>query len=354
MFLKKGRNIVGSKPKPSLAVHMFGKFRLISIFILLVSWGVTRGQDAQFSQFYANPLYLNPALAGATECARTNLNYRNQWRNFNNAYVTYNLSYDQNLPGINSGFGVLVMSDRQGDGALTRTSASLFYSYKLQVSDPIVINFGVKGGYYQEKLEWDKLIFADQINPTTGEIDNPTAETRPPKNNISVVDFSAGAVLGYYDEWFVGVAVDHLTQPSLSFYDNPDSKLPMKITAHGGVTINLTQGMLGNDDPDDFILQPNILYMQQDNFRQLNAGLYLKRKPLVVGAWFRHNFQNPDAFIALVGFTFNNIRFGYSYDVTVSKLSGSGGSHELSLAWDFCVYSDAKRRRIRAINSPSF
>ncbi|MCF6171185.1 MAG: type IX secretion system membrane protein PorP/SprF [Bacteroidales bacterium] len=333
---------------------MYRYSRLVIFFVLMVSGGLSQAQDAQFSQFYANPLYLNPALAGATECGRAILNYRNQWRNFSNAYVTYNLSYDQNLPGINSGFGVLVMNDRQGDGALSRTSASLYYAYKLKVSDPIVISFGVKGGYYQERLEWDKLIFADQINPTTGEIDNPTAENRPPKDNVSVVDFSAGAVLGYYDEWFVGVAVDHLTQPNLSFYDDPNSKLPMKITAHGGVTVNITQGMLGNDDPDDFILQPNILYMQQDKFHQLNLGLYLKKSPLVVGAWFRHNFQNPDAFIALVGITFNHIRFGYSYDVTVSKLSGSGGSHELSLAWDFCIFSEAKRRHIRAINSPSF
>jgi len=333
---------------------MYRYYKLVLSFILLVSWGLSQAQDAQFSQFYANPLYLNPALAGATECGRVGLNYRNQWHSFSNAYVTYNVAYDQSLPGINSGFGILVMSDRQGDGALTRTSASLIYSYKLKVSDPILISFGVKGGYYMERLEWDKLIFADQINPTTGEIDNPTLENRPPKDNISVVDFSAGLVMGYYDEWFIGVAVDHLTQPNLSFYDDPNSKLPMKITAHGGVTINLSQGMLGNDDPDDFVLQPNILYMQQGDFHQLNAGLYLKKKPLVVGAWFRHNFQNPDAFIALVGLSLNHLRIGYSYDVTVSQLSGSGGSHEVSLAWDFCIYSEAKRRHIRAISSPSF
>lgn len=312
-------------------------------------------QDPQFSQFYANPLYLNPALAGAADCGRINLNYRNQWPGLSNAYATYNVSYDQSLPGINSGFGVLVMSDQQGDGALSRTSAAAFYAYKLKVSEPIVINFGIKAAYYQEHLNWEKLIFADQINSATGEISGPTSETPPSSMDISVMDFSAGAVMSYYDMFFVGLAVDHLTQPQLSFYDNPDSKLNMKITGHGSVNINLTQGMLGGYDEDDIMLQPSILYMQQGKFHQLNAGLYVNKYPFVVGAYFRHNFQNPDAVIALVGLTYNSLRFGYSYDITMSNVGGkAGGAHEISLAWDFCIYKQQKRRRIRAINSPSF
>ena len=312
-------------------------------------------QDPQFSQFYANPLYLNPALAGATDCGRINLNYRNQWPGLSNAYATYNVSYDQSLPGINSGIGVLVMSDQQGDGALSRTSAAAFYTYKLKVSEPIIINFGIKAAYYQEHLNWEKLIFADQINSATGEITGPTSETPPSSMDISVMDFSAGAVMSYYDMFFIGLAVDHLTQPQLSFYDNPDSKLNMKITGHGSVNINLTQGMLGGYDQDDIMLQPSILYMQQGKFHQLNAGLYVNKYPFVVGAYFRHNFQNPDAVIALVGLTYNNLRFGYSYDITMSNVGGkAGGAHEISLAWDFCIYKQQKRRRIRAINSPSF
>ena len=312
-------------------------------------------QDAQFSQFYANPLYLNPAFAGATECGRVNLQYRNQWPGLSNAYATYSLSYDQNLSGINSGFGVLVMSDQQGDGALSSTSASGFYVYKLKVSNPITINFGVKASYYQEHLNWDKLIFADQINSATGEVSTATSETPPSSFDISVVDFSVGSIMSYYDMFIIGLAVDHVTQPALSFYDNPDSKLDMKITAHGSVNINLSKGMLGDHRQGDIMLQPSILYMQQGKFHQLNAGLYVEKYPLVLGAYYRHNFQNPDAAIVLVGISINNFRLGYSYDITMSNVGGkSGGAHEISLAWDFCIYKDGKRRTIRAIKSPSF
>jgi len=312
-------------------------------------------QDPEFSQFYANPLYLNPAYAGAVECGRLNLNYRDQWPSLTNAYVTYNVSYDQNLPGINSGMGILIMNDQQGDNALNRLNISGFYSYKLKVSNPIMINFGVKATYYQEKINWQKLTFADQINPTTGNIGNISQETPPSKTSINAVDFSAGAILSYFDKFYVGVAVDHLTQPNISFYEGTNIKLPMKITVHGGALINLNSGTLGDAQEGDWLIQPTFLYMQQENFHQLDAGIYINKYPFVVGTWIRHNFQNPDAAIVLVGITYDHLKFGYSYDFTLSRIGGSaGGAHELSLSWDFCIYKQKKRRHIRAIKSPSF
>ncbi len=334
---------------------MSTKIRLFIFTMLIVAWGTVSAQDPEFSQYYANPLYLNPAYAGSTECGRIGLNYRNQYPSLSNAYVTYNISYDQSLSGINSGFGFLVMNDAQGDGGLVRTSAAVYYSYNLKVSNQIDIRFGAKGAYYQEKLNWEKFIWASQIDPTTGYDPSLQGETPPSKDNISVVDFAAGLVMSYTDKFFIGVAVDHLTQPSLSFYDNSNSKLPMKITANAGVSINATNGGLGNASIGDIIIQPNVLYMQQENFHQLNAGLYINKYPFVIGGWFRHNFQNPDAIVALVGITYNNFRIGYSYDFTVSQVGGkAGGAHEISFAWDFCLYKESARKHIRAIKSPSF
>lgn len=330
------------------------KFQVILFTILMFGGVVLKAQDPQFSQFYANPLFLNPAMTGSIDCGRIILNYRNQWPSISNAYVSYNVSYDQYIPGIRSGIGVFAMSDRQGDGALVRNSVSAFYSYKLKVSEPIMISFGVQGRYIDYHVDEAKLTWGDQIDPTTGEIYKESDESIKNKS-ISSIDFSAGAAMTYLDQWFIGVAVHHLTEPNMSFYDDPNAKIPMKFTVHGGVTINASEGMLGNDNDEDYIIEPQILYMQQERFKQLDFGLYASKRPLVVGAWFRHNFSNPDAFVALVGVKFNNIRFGYSYDVTVSKVGGSsGGAHEISFAWDFCIYKQENRRRIRAIKSPSF
>ncbi len=316
---------------------------------------VVKAQDPEFSQFYANPLYLNPAMAGTAECARINLNYRNQWPSLTKAFITYNISYDQNLSSINSGFGMLVTNDRQGDGALNTTMASLIYTYNLQVTQGLYIRFGVKGTYYQQRLDWDKLIFADQINPINGSIDPVSDQPPPEKSNISTVDFSAGTVLNYYDKFMIGFAADHLTQPDISFYDNSSNKLLIRYTVHGGVAINLSRGTLGHINYSDIALEPHILYMRQGDFQQINGGLYVTRKPVVLGVWFRHNFQNPDAVVFLVGLSFKNINFGYSYDMGVSSTGGGVlGAHEISFSWNFCILKEDKKRRIRAIKSPLF
>ncbi len=328
---------------------------VVFVSILATFTNSLYAQDPQFSQFYANPLFLNPAFAGATECGRLNFNYRNQWPALSKAFITYNISYDQNIPGINSGIGLLVMSDQQGDNALNRLNASGFYSYKLKLTSDFLLSFGVKATYYQESLNWQKFIFSDQIETTSGNHDKLSQETPPDNSTVTAIDFSAGTIFSYLDKFFVGVAVDHLTQPNISFYNNSNSILPMKIAIHGGITANLSEGTLGNARQEDWVLQPNILYLQQEMFHQLNAGIYISKYPFVLGAWFRHNFQNPDAAIVLVGITYNNIKLGYSYDITMSNIGGSaGGAHEISFSWNFCIYKQEKRRHIRAIKSPSF
>jgi hypothetical protein len=45
-------------------------FLLVSVFFSDV-----KAQDPQFTQFYANPMYLNPAFAGTARCPRICMNY---------------------------------------------------------------------------------------------------------------------------------------------------------------------------------------------------------------------------------------------------------------------------------------
>jgi type IX secretion system PorP/SprF family membrane protein len=320
-----------------------------SFIVFLIFSGATfvRGQDAAFTQFYANPLFLNPALTGNTECGRVHLNYRNQWPSLGNAYTTYSVAYDQSLPDIKSGFGFLVMNDQQGDGAFNRTRAGAFYSYKLQINAETMLSFGMQAAFYQESIKWDELIFASDISDIG-------TETPPENLTINTVDFSTGVLLGIRDEMFFGVAADHLSQPTLTLYDDENSYLPLKVSAHAGVNINATTGLLGGGRESDLLIQPNLLFMQQGDFSQLNLGVYINKYPFVTGAWFRHTFNNMDAIVILAGINYQQFRIGYSYDFTVSKLGGrSGGAHEISLAWEFCVLTSPKRT-IRTIKSPSF
>ncbi len=185
---------------------MIGR-KLLAIFIMMViTQKALFAQDAAFSQFYANPLFLNPALSGSTECGRLHLNYRNQWPSISNAFVTYSISYDQSLDAINSGFGFLVMADQQGDAAYNRTMAGGSYAYTAKISNTALLSFGIKAAYYQEKLNWEKLIFADQINASTGSISASSGESRPDQTEISTVDFGAGLMLAFEDMFLLALA----------------------------------------------------------------------------------------------------------------------------------------------------
>lgn len=124
-------------------------FTVLASFVLI---GDAVAQDPQFSQFYANPLYLNPAFAGTARCPRLAMNYRNQWPGIPGNFVTYSASYDQHVDNMNGGLGVLVMNDRAGAGALTTTGASGIYSYQFSVNRFFSIRAGVQAGYYQKKL----------------------------------------------------------------------------------------------------------------------------------------------------------------------------------------------------------
>ncbi|MFN5910373.1 MAG: type IX secretion system membrane protein PorP/SprF, partial [Bacteroidota bacterium] len=69
--------------------------RYLLALLMLSALSGSFAQDPTFTQFYANPLYLNPAFAGSHGCPRFALNYRNEWPSLTGNYVTYSASYDQ-------------------------------------------------------------------------------------------------------------------------------------------------------------------------------------------------------------------------------------------------------------------
>ncbi len=306
-------------------------------------------QDPQFSQFYASPIYLNPAFAGSAVCPRMVLNFRDQWPSITGTFVTYSAAYDQHFDRLSGGVGILFMGDRAGQGTINTNAISAIYSYKLDVNRKFSMRAALQATFQQKTLNWDNLTFGDMIDERYGFVYN-TQEIRPGSLTKGYVDFSAG-LLGYTENFFGGVAVHHLTQPEEGFISI--SKLPRKYTAHAGYVIDIKRKSRRNRSINDITISPNILYQQQMKFHQINYGFYYNYYPFVAGMWFRQNFENPDAFIVLFGVQQETFKFGYTYDLTVSKLTNvTGGAHEISFMYQFRC--PEKRRRVRAINCPSF
>lgn len=318
--------------------RIFGKIVVALVAILLLPNDIY-GQDPAFTQFYANPLYLNPAFAGTAICPRVSMNYRNQWPGISGQFVTYSTSYDQHVDNLAGGVGLMVLHDRAGEGTISTTNVSGIYSYQIPVNRKFSIKAGLQGTWAQKSVDWSKLTFGDMIDARRGFVYNTNEVKRDAPANY--VDFSAG-ILGFSERFFGGFAAHHITQPNESVIKG-ESKLPMKLTFHAG-------GIIPLDSKGDVAsLSPNLLVQMQGKFTQINFGMYYSKGPIVGGLWYR----TGDAFITLLGFQTDVFKFGYSYDITISDLTNkTAGSHEISLGIQFDC--KPKKRRFRTISCPSF
>lgn len=319
--------------------------RTLRLFIL--SFGLSTqvlAQDPTFTQFYSNPVYLNPALSGSSGCPRVALNYRNEWPQLSGNYVTYAAAYDSYFKNISGGVGIVAMHDQQGAGTIQTSMIGASYSYYLKVNRKFRLMFGTQAAYYQKYLDWSQLTFGDMIDPRRGFIYQ-TGDVPRGDGRRGFFDVSAGFV-GFSKNFYFGGAFHHLNRPDESMILG-QSRLPIKITGHLGANIKL--GQRGRYSSTTF-LSPNIIYQNQNGFQQLNIGAYLKYESFTIGAWYR----NKDAFILTVGLTTDKYRIGYSYDLTVSQLGNgfSGGSHEISMGFNLKCKKPA--RDFRRLSCPSF
>ena len=328
---------------------MLKKLRRYALAIIGIAFTtLLQAQDPEFSQFYANPMYTNPAFAGS-ECGRIALAYRMQYYGLPGGFVTFNGSYDQRVRQIGGGFGLMFTHDQAGEGVLTANHMNAAYAYELETQSGINFRLGIQAGFFQKTLQWDKLRWGDQILPQLGFVLT-TQETRIDKG-ITAANFAAGGLM-YSKRFYAGFACHNITQPNQSFFGSnvPGTELPRRYTVHGGLMIPLDK----NSRESDATFSPNILIMAQGKFSQVNVGFYLNRGPLVAGLWFRQTVPTSDALIALIGFRQGSFKFGYSADFTVSNLRSAGKTaHELTATYQFCQ-DHIKRRTYRVLKCPGF
>lgn len=339
------------------------RIALIFCALMLAIDGAVTAQDPQFSQFYAAPLYLNPALAGSTGQARAGINYRNQWPAIDANFTTMSAYFDYFIEDYNSSVGMIITRDHEGLAGLRSLSIGLQYAYELQINDNLGFRPGVQVSLYNRDINFGKLTFGDQFNPATGQfLDQPTAETFKTNFSKTFVDVSFGGVFFTRTAW-LGISAWHLTEPNQSIIDE-SSPLPRKYSFHGGFKFYLKPGATGtgvNARKAERSIAPAIQYRHQGKFDQMDVGMYFTAEPLVLGLWYRgvpfknlEDFVNNESIVLLLGFTKlgakDAINIGYSFDYTISKLgSGSGGAHEFSLVYTWPMRNPRKPPRDKLI-----
>lgn len=323
--------------------------RNIFILFALTLSCLVKAQDPQFSQFYAAPMYLNPAFTGNTVLGRISANYRHQWPSVSGAFVTQTVAYDHYLDDINSGLGLLVIKDQAGSGRLGITSFGGAYAYQVAISRKLSLGCGLGGAYVQRSASISQFRFSDQI--VTGES---TSTDGVQNEKATYFDVNSGLVL-YSSKYWIGVAGHHLNSPNESI-SGGTSPVPMKFSVHGG-RVFLIQEEEKNQPIRSLTVAMN--YKTQGKFNQLDLGFYYNHHPMVIGVWYRGipilkgrpGYANNDALIFMLGYQTKTFRIGYSYDLTVSRLiTHTGGSHEVAIGYEFAPKK--RKRRVRRTMIP--
>jgi len=311
---------------------------VLCIAIFFCCGQYTYAQDLIFSQYYNSPLHINPAFAGIVAYPNFTANHRSQWPSLSRAYTTYAVTYDQYFRDFNSGIGFLAVTDDQGAGSLKSTKIGAAYSYNLKFNGDWQIRIGLEASFNQKRIDWDKLIFLDQIDIEQGPFDSaglpfPSSEVRPDNLTTGFFDLSMGMLL-YTPDFYVGITLDHLNNPRNGFLSQENTgfnaSLPLLFSLNAGTQIVLKRDNKKN--PTTFI-SPNVIFAVQSGFSQINLGAYLQKDVLFGGIWARHTITNIDAIIFSAGVNLNSIKISYSFDLTLSSLGiQTGGSHEVGIS----------------------
>lgn len=296
---------------------------VVSLFVVTM---LGYAQDNQYSQFYSAQLYLNPAFAGTKVCPRVVMNFRDQWPGISGEYVSYAISYDQNI-GKRNGFGILFNADDAGQGTLKTNTINLIYSPKVKLTKKYTLSFAISGGVIQKRLDASNLTFPNQTDAKG----DPISPAVPPEifEDINKVtpDVNAGVLL-YSEDLYIGYSSHHVLEPNNILY-TLEGKLYRKHTIHAGLNRVHTPKY---DRKNKTLISPQIVYQQQGPHRELNIGCYVTKKKFTGGLWYR----GRDAVIFVAGVSTKSFNFGISYDATLSKLANNtGGALELSLGYVF-------------------
>ncbi len=325
-----------------------------TLFLLLFALGTSQAQDQHFTQFFASPLTLNPALTGTFGGKyRVAFIYRDQ-----EPYKTFAGAIDLrfNMANIGKrykdafGVGVVFYNDKVPDVGYSNNQINLSGGFHKSLSpkNDQFLSLGAQAGISQRNFGYQNLFFEDQFGGSSG-YDNPTAEILP-ENNFAFADFAVGINYSYAPERqmgvFAGASMHHIMEPETSFFideDNPElsnsSPLLRKYSAYVSLSIPVTEGIQ---------VHPRGLFYNQGPHLAVNAGSNIRflidefsGTALHVGGWVRpvgneNNSFSLDAVVGMVGIEFNNFLLGMSYDAKMNALGNlrnRRGAIEISIAY---------------------
>ena len=309
-----------------------------------------QAQDPGFSQFFASPLTLNPALTGKFDgVVRVAGNYRNQWPAINNAFITSTISVDAPIL-VNKlrendtwGIGFMAMTDKTASGILNDNYFSVSTAYHLALDENGYHSIGVgfQGTYANQSLDGTRLTFEDGLQLDGTWLRSPTEAINSEFVTVHYFDAGLGALYNAStngnNNYYFGVSAYHLNHPKASFLGEDTINVPTRLTLHGGgffpiagsASTIYVSGLVNNQAGAREYVLGGAWQIAASTDEANPVNFY-------AGLWGRFTNNTTDAVIPYVGLDYSDFSLGITYDVNVSSLqtaSQSRGGIEVSLIY---------------------
>lgn len=307
--------------------------KVLSVLIFILC-GVTASaqQDAQFSQYMFNGIYVNPAYAGYREQWNIHAFYRNQWTNYPGAPKTFSVAVDGSANNDRVGLGLQVMSDKLGASNTTSVYATYAYRIPMNQDGSSRLALGISGGFMQQRLDLSLLT-------TSSSITDPALVNG--ENNRMLPDARFG-IFYNRERFFAGVSASNLLTQYFQKSTALKEYLPLKphlyFTAGGLIPLS-----------EELILKPSLLVKEDlagPVSVDLNAFVLISQKLWLGGSYrstYLHksnleaNLKKPAALVFMAEvFVNDKLRVGYAYDMTLNGTAATNyPTHELSIGYFF-------------------
>jgi type IX secretion system PorP/SprF family membrane protein len=297
--------------------------KVITLLLSLLLTTTLKSQDFHFSQFFAGPLNLNPALTGSSELTRMGINYRKQWPGLDFDFNGYSAFIDHYSFDLQSGVGLVVNSYNEENMSLNTSELGLLYSYNLKVSDFSSVRMGTQVMYARRSGNLENLIYGDQIDVFNRAVNPNSIDKLDQLEPFGYLDLGVGFMYASPSFW-IGISGHHLNSPKMlnSTYSEFEF-LPIKYGVQAGWEKELgSAGYWSNNRERYFSLLAN--YKKQGVFSQLDLSAQTKYDSFIFGLGFR-------GMISQIG-------------------ANTKGSHEFSLRYQFLAGNQKRRgQRDRAL-----
>lgn len=340
--------------------NMKKHLKFVVIIVLLCSATATGvfAQDPIFSQFFASPLSVNPALAGNGHADWRLMGLRrNQWINSGiEPLNTTSLSFDGKLFRQKNndqnyiGGGLMFLQDYGLSGAYKSNSINFVVSshVSLDMEDNHGISVGLGGSYANTLIDFSKLSFARQLSSSGFNRTLPTNETylstiKPYYAAFAGINYTYQSERSSFD---FGVAGYRFVRSARSALSDPNQLDPPRYNISAGFQTYVSDRMVFN---------ANSMLVFEKNINSYNVGInlghilsdgeYDHQTVLNTGVWYRQN----EAVIPFIGLLYGNVQGGISYDVNLSSHKNFVGPLK---TFEFSLILHSPKKRANPVPCP--